>query len=111
MSQISKCPKVTVILSYWEASGEVSKLRYKSLLYCTSVGSYCSLFMIDILESHNSLHLHTLGEYEKKKTKTNSYTVIALLRTNIKLEYTNEHINRKKYQVVITREEIYAPKI
>ena len=27
-SPISKCPKVTVILSYWEASGEVSKLRY-----------------------------------------------------------------------------------
>ena len=42
MSQISKCPRVTVILSYWEASGEVSKLRYKSLLYCASVGSYCS---------------------------------------------------------------------
>ena len=28
MSQISKCPKVTVILSYWEALGAVSKLRY-----------------------------------------------------------------------------------
>ena len=42
MSQISKCPKVTVILSYWEASGAVSKLRYKSLLYSTSVGSYCT---------------------------------------------------------------------
>ena len=41
MSQISKCPKVTVILSYWEASGEVSKLRYKSLLYFSSNGSYC----------------------------------------------------------------------
>ena len=43
MSQMSKCPKVTVILSYWEASEEVSKLRYKSLLYCASVGSYCSI--------------------------------------------------------------------
>ena len=43
MSQISKCPRVTVILSYWEASGEVSKLRYKSLLYCVSVGSYCRI--------------------------------------------------------------------
>ena len=42
MSQISKCPKVTVILSYWEASGEVSKLRYKSLLYFSSKRSYCS---------------------------------------------------------------------
>ena len=42
MSQISKCPKVTVILSYWEALGEVLKLRYKSLLYFSSNGSYCS---------------------------------------------------------------------
>ena len=42
MSQISKCPKVTVILSYWEALGEVSKLRYKSLLYFSSNGSYCN---------------------------------------------------------------------
>ena len=42
MSQISKCPKVTVVLTYWEASGEVSELSYKSLLYSTSVGSYCS---------------------------------------------------------------------
>ena len=41
MSQISKCPKVTVILSYWEASGEVSKLRYESLLYSSSKRSYC----------------------------------------------------------------------
>ena len=31
-----------VILSYWEASGEVSKLRYKSLLYFSSKRSYCS---------------------------------------------------------------------
>ena len=42
MSQISKCPKVTVILSYCEASGEVSKLRYESLLYSSSKRSYCS---------------------------------------------------------------------
>ena len=41
ISQISKCPKVTVILSHWEALGEVSKLRYKSLLYFSSNGSYC----------------------------------------------------------------------
>ena len=41
MSQISKCPKVTVVLTYWEASVEVSELSYKSLLYSTSVGSYC----------------------------------------------------------------------
>ena len=37
MSQISKCPKITVVLSYWEALGEVSELSYKSLLYSTSV--------------------------------------------------------------------------
>ena len=36
-----KCPIVTVILTYWEASGEVLELSYKSLLYCVSVGSYC----------------------------------------------------------------------
>ena len=29
MSQISKCPKVTVVLTYWEASREVSELSYK----------------------------------------------------------------------------------
>ena len=42
MSQISKCPRVTVVLSYWEASGEVSKLSYKSLLFDSSRRSYCS---------------------------------------------------------------------
>ena len=42
MSRISKCPKVTVVLTYWEASGEVSEPSYNSLLYSTSVGSYCS---------------------------------------------------------------------
>ena len=43
MSQISKCPKVTVVLTYWEASGDVSELRYKSLLCFSSKRSYCSL--------------------------------------------------------------------
>ena len=42
MSQISKCPKVTVVLTYWEASVEVSELSFKILLYSTSVGSYCT---------------------------------------------------------------------
>ena len=42
MFQISKCPRVTLVLSYWEASGEVSKLSYKSLLFDTSRRSYCS---------------------------------------------------------------------
>ena len=45
MSQISKCPNVTVVLTYWEASGEVSELSYKSLLYSISVGSYCIKLM------------------------------------------------------------------
>ena len=43
MSQISKCPRVTVILSYWEASYEVSKLRYNNLLYFSSKRSYCRM--------------------------------------------------------------------
>ena len=41
MSQISKCPKVTVVLSYLEALGDVSELRYESLLYSSSKRSYC----------------------------------------------------------------------
>ena len=41
MSQISKCPRVTVVLSYFEASGEVSKLSFKSLLFDSSRRSYC----------------------------------------------------------------------
>ena len=39
------CPKVTVILTYWEASGEVWELCYKSLLYSSSTWSYCSSFI------------------------------------------------------------------
>ena len=35
MSQISKCPKLRVVLGYWEALGEVSERRYKNLLYYT----------------------------------------------------------------------------
>ena len=42
MSQISKCPKVRVVLGYWEALGEVSELRYKNLLYISSKRSYCT---------------------------------------------------------------------
>ena len=42
MSQISKCPKVVDVLSYWEASGEVSEPNYKSLLYFSFNGSYCT---------------------------------------------------------------------
>ena len=58
MSQISKCPKVTVVLTYWEASVEVSELSYKSLLYSTSVGSYCIAsknISIDALSTTNAL--------------------------------------------------------
>ena len=36
MFQISKCYGVTVILPYWEASGEVLELSYKSLLFDSS---------------------------------------------------------------------------
>ena len=49
MSHISKCPKVTDVLSYWEASGEVSELSYKSLLYFSSNGSYCMTASIALL--------------------------------------------------------------
>ena len=31
VSQISKCPNITVILTYWEPSREVSKRRYISV--------------------------------------------------------------------------------
>ena len=43
MSQITKCYKVTVVLTYWEASGEVSELSYKSLLFISSKRSYCRM--------------------------------------------------------------------
>ena len=33
MSQITKCPNVTVVLTYWEASVEVSELSYKFPIY------------------------------------------------------------------------------
>ena len=36
MSQISKCPKLRVVLGYWEALGEVSEMRYNNLLYSSS---------------------------------------------------------------------------
>ena len=49
MSQISKCPNVTVVLTYWEASRDVSELSYKSLLYSTSVGSYCKTCMVSTM--------------------------------------------------------------
>ena len=42
MSQISKCPKLRVVLGYWEALGEVSELRYKNLLYSSYQRSYNS---------------------------------------------------------------------
>ena len=44
MSQISKCPKLRVVLGYWEALGEVSEMRYNNLLYSSSKRSYCKCF-------------------------------------------------------------------
>ena len=52
MSQIKKCYKVTVVLTYWEASGEVSELSYKSLLFISSKRSYCMLLKLST-ESKN----------------------------------------------------------
>ena len=45
MSRITKCYKVTVVLTYWEVSGEVSELSYKSLLFISSKRSYCSIYI------------------------------------------------------------------
>ena len=50
MSQIPKCYKVTVVLSYWEALGEVSQLSYKSLLFISSKRSYCSSHVLKLLK-------------------------------------------------------------
>ena len=73
MSQISKCPKVTVILRYLEVSGEVSKLRYKSLLYSSSNGSYCSCHLGKIAEGgENALE----GEAEPKHHHYNALLVL-----------------------------------
>ena len=60
MSQISKCPKLRVVLGYWEALGEVSELRYKNLLYSSSKRSYCNmtlhiLKMFECLDQDNFL--------------------------------------------------------
>ena len=46
MSQISKCPNMRVVLTYWEALRDVSGLSYKSLLYFSSNGSYCTTMKI-----------------------------------------------------------------
>ena len=52
MSQISKCPKLRVVLGYWEALGEVSELRYKNLLYSSSQRSYCRTLKVDSGQSY-----------------------------------------------------------
>ena len=41
MLQISKCPNMRVVLTYWEALRDVSELSFKSLLYFSSNGLYC----------------------------------------------------------------------
>ena len=69
MSRISKCPKVTHVLTYWETSGEVSELSYKSLLYFSSNGSYCIMIMQgfwatkekDICEEKGQTNKHSNG--------------------------------------------------
>ena len=54
MSQISKCPKLRVVLGYWEALGEVSEMRYNNLLYSTSKRSYCNDRDVDNIVSKNT---------------------------------------------------------
>ena len=69
MSQISKCPNVTVILTWWEALVEVSELSYKSLLYSTSIGSYCSSqFQISTFTVGVCSGLWTMGYFLKGMT-------------------------------------------
>ena len=58
MSQISKCPKLRVVLGYWEALGEVSELRYKNLLYSSSKRSYCSSVKIKVKPRENLLEMN-----------------------------------------------------
>ena len=61
MSQISKCPKLRVVLGYWEALGEVSELRYKNLLYSSSQRSYCILCPHCLVDTDmNKLHFSIL---------------------------------------------------
>ena len=66
ISQLSKCPKVVVISSFWEALGEVSKLIYKSLLYFSSNGSYCS-YLIPRGTSGDGILMYQDDKYEKIK--------------------------------------------
>ena len=73
MSQISKCPKVTVVLTYWEASGDVSELGYKSLLYCSSKRSYCigltgaQIFHVNSGGEKLSPESHTFVTFEEEE--------------------------------------------
>ena len=57
MSQISKCPKLRVVLGYWEALGEVSELRYKNLLYSSSKRSYCTFDHCIVMFADNRVAL------------------------------------------------------
>ena len=62
MLQISKCPNMRVVLTYWEALRDVSELSYKSLLYFSSNGSYCNC----ICNFANVLQ-KALNKYEMRK--------------------------------------------
>ena len=70
MSQISKCSKVTKVLTYWEASVEVSEPSYKSLLYFSSNGSHCRLHKkyhnwcwVPIIDfTKNTMHICTIKQ-------------------------------------------------
>ena len=77
MSQISKCPKVTVVLTYWEALGDVSELRYKSLLCFSSKRSYCILFILGSW-LHDSLSTKVLPNslYIRSVAKKPSFLLI-----------------------------------
>ena len=64
MSQISKCPKLRVVLGYWEALGEVSEMRYNNLLYSSSKRSYCStIYRFEIAHKNKLKSSQPSSEY------------------------------------------------
>ena len=85
MSQISKCPKLRVVLGYWEALGEVSEMRYIKLLYSSSKRSYCSGLLADPPSSgaRNSVLLCFICETLQELQVVNIMNVV-----NMMLSYT-----------------------
>ena len=79
MSQISKCPKIRAVLSYWEALGEVSEMRYNNLLYSSSKRSYCIIWRNDLLnlKTISNINLHMWLRNWRAILKLNSKLLFA----------------------------------